>query len=120
MRNAAGYGAAPAPQEQNDAERVVISGLVSLVEHVQNSLRLVERVIARETSLETSPETPTASPGSSTNIIVLDDISPRYMNAGAALQACHVNPGIALRSLLDADNSDSRAASLPALPIIRA
>ena len=35
---------------------------------------------------------------SSINIIVLDDVSPRYLKAGAALQACHVNLGIALRS----------------------
>jgi hypothetical protein len=37
---------------------------------------------------------------------VLDDVSPRYQTAGAALQACHVNLGIALRSLLDAGDSD--------------
>jgi hypothetical protein len=35
------------------------------------------------------------SPESSTNIIVLDDISPRYIKADAALQACDVNLGIA-------------------------
>jgi len=50
---------------------------------------------------------------SSINIIVLDDVSPRYLTAGAALQACHVNLGIALRSLLDAGDSDPCAASLP-------
>ena len=49
MQNAAGYGAAPAPQHQNDAYHAVVSDLVSLVEHVQNSLRLVEQMIARET-----------------------------------------------------------------------
>ena len=57
---------------------------------------------------------------SSTNIIVLDDISPRYIKADAAPQACDVNLGIALRSLLDSSDSDSCAASLPALPVIGA
>jgi hypothetical protein len=37
---------------------------------------------------------------------VLDDVSPRYMKSAAALQACDVNLGIALRSLLDCGDSD--------------
>ena len=92
----------------------MVSDLVSLVEHVQKSLRLIEQTIARETSPETSP----GGPESSTSVIVLDDVSPRYMKAAAALQACDVNPGIALRCLLDPGDSDP--ASLPALSVIGA
>jgi hypothetical protein len=102
----------------------VVSDLVSLVEQVQNSLRLIEQTIAKETSAETSaetsPETPSGSPESSTDVIVLDDVSPRYMKSAAALQACDVNLGIALRSLLDSGDSDPCAASLPALSVIGA
>jgi hypothetical protein len=46
---------------------------------------------------------------------VLDDVSPRYMKAAAILQACDINLGIALRSLLDPGNSDPCASSPPAL-----
>ena len=53
-------------------------------------------------------------PDSSANIIVLDDVSPRYMKAVAALQACDVHLGTALRSLLDSNERPSRTASLPA------
>ena len=116
MQNAASDGVAQAPHDQNDAYRAVVSDLVSLVEHVQNSLRLIEQMIARETSPETSP----ASSESSTNVIVLDDISPRYMKAAAALQACDVNLGIALRSLADSSDGDSGTASLPAPSVIGA
>ena len=117
MQNAAGDDVARAPHDQNDAYRaVVVSDLVSLIEHVQNSLRLIERTIARETSPETSP----GSPESSTNVIVLDDVSPRYMKAAAALQACDINLGIALRSLLDPGDSDPCASSPTALSAIRA
>ena len=112
MQNAAGDGVAQARHDQNAAYRAVVSDLVSLIEHVQNSLRLIEQTIAGET-------TP-SSPESSTNIIVLDDVSPRYMKAAATLQACDVNLGIALRSLLDSDDSDPCAASLPALSVIGA
>jgi hypothetical protein len=116
MQDAAGDGVAQAPHDQNAAYRAVVSDLVSLVEHVQNSLRLIEQTIARETS----PETPPGSPESSTNIIVLDDVSPRYMKSAAALQACDVNLGIALRALLDSGDSNPCAASLPALSVIGA
>ena len=120
MHNAAGDCVAHAPHDQNAAYRAVVSDLVSLIEHVQNSLRLIERTIARETSPETSPEISPGSPESSTNIIVLDDVSPRYMKAATALQACDVNLGIALRSLRDSSGSDPCAASLPALSAIGA
>src|SRR2546423_12468925 len=116
MQNAAGDAVVQAPHDQNATYRAVVSDLVTLIEHVQKSLRLIEPTIARETSSETTP----GSPESSTNIIVLDDISPRYIKADAALQACDVNFGIAMRSLLDSSDSDPCAASLPALPIIGA
>jgi hypothetical protein len=114
MQNAAGDGVAP--HDQNAASCAVVSDLVSLAEHVQKSLRLIERTIARETSPETSP----GSPESSTNIVVLDDVSPRYMKAAAALQACDVNLGIALRSMLDSSDSDPCTSSSPARSVIGA
>jgi hypothetical protein len=111
MQIAAGDGVAQAPLGQDDAYRAVVSDLASLVEHVQNSLRLIERTIARETSPETSPEISPGSPESSTDVTVLDDVSPRHMKAAAALQACDINLGIALRSLLDPGDSDPCASS---------
>ena len=105
MQNATGDGAAQATHDQNAAYRAVVFDLVGLVEHVQNSLRLIERTIDGEMQV--------GGPDSSANIIVLDDVSPRYMRAVAALQACDVNLGTALRSLLDSRESESCAASLP-------
>jgi hypothetical protein len=118
MRDAADDGVAQAAQGQhqdqhqdqhqaksrdrNDACRAVVSDLVSLVEHVRKCLRLIEQTIAEET--------PLGGPESSTNVIVLDDVSPRYAKAAAAVQACNVNLEIALRSLLDAGNGDRFAA----------
>jgi hypothetical protein len=106
MQNAAGDGTAQPPHDQNAAYRAVVFDLVSLVEHVQNSLRLIERTIDGEMQA--------GGPDSSANIVVLDDVSPRYMKAVAALQACDVHLGTALRSLLDSNESASRTASLAA------
>ncbi|WP_161850740.1 hypothetical protein [Bradyrhizobium sp. CCBAU 051011] len=72
----------------------------------------IEETIARETS--------PGGPESSTGAIVLDDVSPRYMKAAAAVQACDVNLGIALRSLLDSGADDPSAACLPALAVVGA
>jgi hypothetical protein len=103
MQNAAGDGAAQPPQDQNAAYRAVVSDLVSLVEHVQNSLRLIERTI--------EGEAPAGGSESSTHIAVLDDVSPRYMRAIAALHACDVDLGDALRSLLETSEREHCAAS---------
>ena len=97
--------------DQNNAYLAVVSDLVGLIEHVQNGLRLIERMIAKETLLETS-----AGTESSTNVIVLDDISPRYVKAAAALRACDVNLGTALRALQNSDGSD--ASRPPAFGVI--
>ena len=51
---------------------------------------------------------------SSANLIVLDDVSPRYMRAAAALQTCDANLGAALHSLMDPDDFDTYAATAPA------
>jgi hypothetical protein len=51
---------------------------------------------------------------------VLDDVSPRYMTAAAALQACDVNLGIALHSLRNPGDGDPHAASPPAYSVVGA
>ena len=81
------------PEARNEAYRSVVSDVISLIEHVQASLRLIEQEIARETASD-SEET-------SANVIVLDDVTPPYVRATAALNACDANLAIALHSLLD-------------------
>ena len=65
MQNAAGDGVAQPPHDQNAAYRAVVSDLVSLIEHVQNSLRLIEQTIATETSPKRRPAAPRVPPTSS-------------------------------------------------------
>lgn len=116
MRHAADDGVAQAAhhddRDQSDAYHAVVSNLVSLAEHVQKCLRLIEQTIAAET--------PLGGPESSANVIVLDDVSPRYAKAAAAVQACDVNLDIALRSLLDAGDGDRFTAGRPAPSLIGA
>jgi hypothetical protein len=115
MRNPQG-GLAIEPDDRNDAYRSVVSDLVALIEHVQASLRLIEQEIARETEL--------GSQETSAKFIVLDDVTPPYVRATAALNACDANLAIALCSLLDskspAHDGGDYAWRPPALSIIRA
>jgi hypothetical protein len=114
MRNAAGNGVEPGSNGQSDVYRSVVSDLVGMIEQVQASLRLIERNIDREP--------PPGSQDDSADIAVLDDISPRFTMAAAALKACDANLGIALDSLMDAEmpgrGADGCAANQSAFPIV--
>jgi hypothetical protein len=70
---------------------------VSLGEHVQASMKLVESAIASEALADNQEISP--------NIVVLDDVTPRYVKANAALAACNAGLGAALHVLLDAGPS---------------
>ena len=93
-----------------------MSDLVSLLGNVQASLKLIELAVASETS-----------PGNhdaALNVIVLDDVTPRYAQASAALKACDASLGTTLHFLLDSGTSmhtaEAFAASPPALSVVRA
>jgi hypothetical protein len=102
MQNAAGDGIAFGPDGQDDSYRSVVSDLVSLIEHVQASLRLIEQAMVPETSFGGQE---------AANVVVLDDVSPRYARAAAALKACDANLGIALHFLLDSPTSGRGASA---------
>jgi hypothetical protein len=115
MQNPQGGGIA-IENDRNDAYRSVVSDVISLIEHVQASLRLIEQEIARETAL--------GGQDTSANVVVLDDVTPPYVRTTAALNACDANLAIALQSLLDSKTPDhgthDHAWSPPALSVVSA
>ena len=116
MQNAAGDGIEIQIDDQNRAYHSVVSDLVSLLAHVQASLKLIESAVAGETLPDLGNDAP--------NIVVLDDLTPCYAKASAALKACDASLGIALHFLLDSGTSmraaEAFAASPPALSVVRA
>jgi hypothetical protein len=92
MYNAADAAEIISSGERNDDFGAIASSLFSLVEHVQASISLIEAAIAREIS------TDEAETG---NVIVLDDVTPRYLETSDALNACSANLGTALHVPLD-------------------
>jgi hypothetical protein len=97
MQDAAGDGIEIQLDDQNRAYHSVVSDLVSLLGHVQASLKLIELAVASETF----PDHHDAA----SNIVALDDLTPCYAKASAALKACDANLGIALHFLLDSGTS---------------
>jgi hypothetical protein len=78
--------------EAHNGFGAIVSDLVALVEHVQASISLIEREIAREMTIGNHENS---------SIIVLDDITPQYRKASTALNSCSANLGIAVQFLLD-------------------
>jgi hypothetical protein len=93
MQNATGGGSSVESNGRNDGRRAVVSDLVSLIEHVQASLKLIEAAIVRET--------PPGNEYLAANVVVLDDVTPCYIKVNAALNACNTGLGVALHLLLD-------------------
>jgi ABC-type enterobactin transport system permease subunit len=116
MHNAAGNSFEIEARDRNDAYGAVVSDLVALIEHVRASLTLIEQAAVQETLL--------GNQESCAEFIVLDDVTPRYLKAAAALSACDANLGIALHSLQESNTSQRGTRELasrqPALSIIHA
>jgi hypothetical protein len=102
MQNSAHGGLAARSEGQNDGFASIASNLVSLMQHIQASIELVETTIDQESNAYGAEN--------GADIVVLDDVTPRYAQATAALSACNANLGVALQFLLDAGTTGPQAA----------
>jgi hypothetical protein len=92
MQDAASGSAIVPSEGRNESYHSIVSELVSLIEHVQASTKLLESAIAGEA----------ASDGEeAANVVILDDVTPRYAQASAALDSCNASLGVALHVLQD-------------------
>ncbi|MCA1457456.1 hypothetical protein I6F35_30410 [Bradyrhizobium sp. BRP22] len=101
MQKAAENNIATETVEGNDAYRSIVSDLKCLIGQVQASLSRVESAIACEASLASAEAI-------DDDIIVLDDITPRYARAGEVLKACDADLGAALEFLLEVKAMEHR------------
>jgi hypothetical protein len=97
MQSAEGGGFSARSDDRNDGEGSIVSELVSLIEHVRASMKLIESATAMEPALN--------DPGTSANVVVLDDLTPRYHNARAALNTCNASLEVTLHLLRDTKRS---------------
>jgi hypothetical protein len=99
MQDAAGGGAIVLSEGRNESYHSIVSELVSLIEHVQASMKLLESAIASESA----PDGQEAA-----NVVILDDVTPRYAQASAALNSCNASLGVALHVLQDTRTAKRR------------
>jgi hypothetical protein len=108
MQNAADYASVQS-DNRSDSHSSIISNLGFLVEQVRANMRLIEAVIASEASL--------GDPEVAASIVVLDDVTPRYVRANAALNACNAGLGAALHLLRDIRSSKQETAGAEGQPV---
>jgi hypothetical protein len=94
MQQAEGGSTSAQSGDLNDSHHSIVSDLACLIERVQASMKLIESAIAREV--------PFGNQEIAANVVVLDDVTPRYLKAHAALDTCNAGLGVALHFLLDA------------------
>jgi hypothetical protein len=76
-----------------------LSNLVSLFDRVQASIQLIETAQAQEYGAD----------GELGDVIVLDDVTPLYAKASAALDACNARLSAALQYLTESTTPGSQA-----------
>jgi hypothetical protein len=91
MQNVTGSPVPAQSDDRDDIYRAVVADLASLIEHIQASLTLIETALAKEAAA--------AVQELAANVVVLDDVTPCYLKAGAALKACDAGLGVALHFL---------------------
>jgi hypothetical protein len=97
MQNAEGGSVSARSSDRYDGVGSIVSDIVSLIQHVQASSKLIESAIAIEASLSHQEI--------AANVVVLDDVTPRYLNARAALNTCNTSLEVTLHLLLDSRTS---------------
>jgi hypothetical protein len=84
---------------ETDSRQLIAAELRSLIARIEISVRLIDAAM--------EPEDDSAilsAISGSTEIVVLDDVTPRYATVGAALNACRAELGNALQNLSESGN----------------
>jgi hypothetical protein len=101
MQNSAEGGLPAASEGLDDSFASIVSNLVSLIQHIQASIELIETAIDQEQHA--------GDQEIGADIVVLDDVTPRYARATAALSTCNASVGVALQFLLETKTAGSQA-----------
>ncbi|WP_028133208.1 hypothetical protein [Bradyrhizobium japonicum] len=84
-----------AAMADTDSRQLIAAELRSLIARIDLSMRLIDAAMEEEDAGGVS---------GSSEIVVLDDVTPRYATASAALNACRAELGQALRRLSEFSN----------------
>ncbi len=91
-----------AAMAESDSRQLIAAELRSLIARIDISMRLIDAAMIPD-DLNDDSAISSADPGS-TEIVVLDDVTPRFATASAALRSCRVELGQALQKLSESGN----------------
>ena len=83
-----------AAMAETDSRQLIAAELRSLIARIEISVRLIDAAMEPE-----DDSAVLSAISGSTEIVVLDDVTPRYATVGAALNACRAELGSALQNL---------------------
>lgn len=94
-----------AAMAETDSRQLIAAELRSLIARIEISVRLIDAAMTSD-DMEPADDNAilTASSGS-IEIVVLDDVTPRYATASAALNTCRAELGHALQKLSETGNA---------------
>ncbi|QAU44457.1 hypothetical protein [Bradyrhizobium guangzhouense] len=87
---------------ETDSRQLIAAELRSLIARIEISMRLIDAAMTTK-DMEPDDVTSSADLGSS-DIVVLDDVTPRFATASAALNTCRAELGHALEKLSESGN----------------
>jgi urease accessory protein UreH len=90
MENVAGIAVSAQSEGRSDSHGSIVLKLASLIQHIQQTNALIESAIIRAAAV--------ADMEISATLVVLDDITPGYVKARAALKSCEAGLELALQS----------------------
>jgi hypothetical protein len=85
----------PVATPEADSRQLIAADLRSLIARIETSMRLIDAAMEQDGD---------GSAMISADIFVLDDVTPRYATASAALNACRAGLGHALQCLSETGN----------------
>jgi hypothetical protein len=88
-----------AAMAETDSRQLIAAELRSLIARIEISMRLIDAAMEAEDDSAIS-----GAILGSTEIVVLDDVTPRYATASAALNVCRAELGNVLQNLSESGN----------------
>jgi hypothetical protein len=79
-----------------DSRQLIAADLRSLISQIETSMRRIAAAMDEEHG---------SDPESSADVFILDDVTPRYATANAALNACRAGLGHALQCMSESGNA---------------
>lgn len=93
-----------AAMAETDSRQLIAAELRSLIARIEIIVRLIDAAMT-STDMEPDDSAILSASSGSTEIVVLDDVTPRYATTSAALNTCRTELGHALQKLSESGDA---------------